>query len=344
MKDQIKQALLVYFQQKMTHAENLQITAFDQPSSGWSDEIFSVDVQWQEQETAHQQGFVIRKHQKGGLMADEHDLHRQFQVLQILSRANLFPSPNVYWYEEDETILGSRFFVMEKLPGRSYVPWSAEGRHFFEQAYEHGEVPRQFVLFLARLHQVDYAGLGLTQVLELPPPGTGYIDQKLQMLEALYEKYRFRSEPIFVDALEWLKKNRPSAQKYTLVHGDYRTGNMLYDGYRITGILDWELVEIGDPMVDVAYVCAKANRMDSPRLCYLLDREWFLEQYRELTGLKVDEKTLHYYELYHQMRFALISLAAEKAFVSGGSRDLRLARQGYRWPLMCHMIAELMGY
>jgi aminoglycoside phosphotransferase (APT) family kinase protein len=342
--EEIKQALLTYFRRKIPHDGKMRITAFDQPSSGWSDEIFSLDLQWQERERTLRQSFVIRKHQKRGLMSDEHDLSTQFKVLQILSLENILPLPKVYWYEEDETVLGSRFFVMEKLPGRSYVPWSSEGRRFFEQAYEHGEIPRQFVTFLARLHQIDYQALGLDKVLVVPEQGTGYIDRKLHMLERLYEKYRFSPDPVFVDALEWLKKHRPPAQRYTLIHGDYRTGNMLYDQQQITGILDWELVEIGDPMVDVAYVCAKANRMDSPRLCYLLDREWFLQQYQELTGLQFDEKVLHYYEVFHQMRFALISLAAAKAFVGGGSDDLRMARQGYRWPLMRHMIAEMLGY
>ncbi len=70
----------------------------------------------------------------------------------------------------------------------------------------------------------------------------------------------------------------------------------------------------------------------------------FLETYSELTGLKMEESVLHYYEVFHQVRFVLISQSAGTAFAKSQTKDLRMARQGYRWPLMRDMVAELLGY
>lgn len=338
------QSLLNYLQTQMPYAKNLTITDFSQPSDGWIDEAFLFVLNWEEKGVRFQHGLAVRKLKKGGLMSEESDLRKHYKVLEAVGRGSRLPVAKVHWYEEDERILGSPFFVMDKLPGRSYTPWSNEGIEFLRKAHDDGEIPKQFVQYLAELHQMDYKKLGLTKYLHDPGEGSDFIDYKLAEIERLCEKYQPAPDPILTDALLWLKKHRPQAQKLVLIHGDYRTGNMLYEDKKITGILDWEAAEIGDPMMDVAYVCAKANRMDSPLLCYLLGREWFLSMYSQLTGFTIDEKVLHYYEVFHQVRFMLLSLAAHYAFTKSGNNDLRMARQGYRIPLMRNLLAELLGY
>ena len=215
---------------------------------------------------------------------------------------------------------------------------------FFISAATDTEIPRQFTDHLISLHNLDYKQVGIDNVFEDPGAGYGFIDKKITEIENLYLKYKIIYDPVMTDAIEWLKQHRPAAQQLSIIHGDYRTGNMLYGENIISGILDWEAAEIGDPLMDVAYICAKANRMDSPLLCYLLDKEWFIQYYAEKTGLILNKKVLHYFEVLHQVRFLILSLSAAHAFEKEKATDLRMGRQGFRWTMMRNILAETLDY
>ncbi len=339
-----RQSLESYMAGKIGTGDSHEIRNFVQPSAGWSDEAFIFDLHWKEKGHSVKKGFAIRKQNKGGLMRETKDFSLQFSFLAWLEGRTSLPVPKVHWFEADESILGGPFFVMDRLPGKSYVPWSREGQRFLTEAYQDGNIPLQFVRMLADLHNLQVDGTELPPGLALPEGPLDYISEKLAGLEKMYNQYQLAPDPIMEDALAWMKANRPPAQRYAVVHNDYRTGNLLYENREITGVLDWEAAEIGDPMADVGYVCAKSNRMDSPLLCYLIERGQFLEKYEEFTGLVPDEAAIHFYEVFHQVRFVLISQSAGTAFNRGETGDLRLARQGYRWPLMRSMVAELLGY
>lgn len=344
MAEEVIQTLESYFGKKLDEAKNIEILDFHQPSAGWSDESFIITVRWNANGRSHEKGFAIRKQNKGGLMSEGKNFHQQFKFLDRLSRNCDLPVPTVHWYEGDDSVLGSPFFIMDRIQGESYVPWSKEGQEFFERAHAEEHIPLQFTQYLAKLHLHDYKQSGFPEDFEEPVGKYGYIERKLKELEGMYLQYQISPDPIMTDALEWLKSNKPAAQRYSIIHNDYRTGNLLYKRNEITGILDWEAAEIGDPMADVAYVCAKSNRMNSSLMCYLLEKQMFIKTYSELTGLKVEENVLHYYEVFHQVRFVLISQSAGTAFAKSQTKDLRMARQGYRWPLMRSMVAELLGY
>jgi aminoglycoside phosphotransferase (APT) family kinase protein len=330
----------VYLQRKMFPGVQLTIDDFYQASGGWTDETYVLTAK-NEDETKE---LVVRKLKKGSLLSEERNLSQQYRLLEILSSSTHLPVPKVYLFEEDQSIIGGEFIIMEKLEGQSYVPWSKEGRSFLLRASKDTDIPRQFADHLIALHNLNYERCGIQDVFEDPGEGKGFIDKKLAEIENLYLKYKIIFDPVMTDALEWLKQHRPSAQRLSIIHGDYRTGNMLYGEDHISGILDWEAAEIGDPLMDVAYISAKANRMDSQLLCYLLDKAWFLDYYAEETGLTVNKHVLHYFEVLHQVRFLLLSLSAAHAFEKEKATDLRMARQGFRWTLMRNLLAETIGY
>jgi aminoglycoside phosphotransferase (APT) family kinase protein len=338
--ESIKNSLQHYLQDQMFNGNPIEIEDFEQASGGWTDETYVFTVRTEQKS----EGLVIRKLKKSSLLSEERNLSQQFKLLQILSNSTPLPVPKVFRLELDKTIIGGEFMMMERLEGKSYVPWSKEGRAFLAEASNHTRIPQQFADHLITLHMLDYKKVGIHDVFADPGEGMGFIDKKLIELENLYLKYKIIYDPIMTDALQWLNHHRPGAQRLSVLHGDYRTGNMLYGVKDINGILDWEAAEIGDPLMDVAYICAKANRMDSPLLCYLLDREWFLDYYASQTGLSISEQDLHYYEVLHQVRFLLLSLSAANAFEKENATDLRMARQGYRWTLMRNLLAETLGY
>jgi aminoglycoside phosphotransferase (APT) family kinase protein len=336
----IKERLQEYLQKNLFPNEKPTIEEFTQASGGWTDDTYVLMVRITQQTI----GYVVRKLKKGSLLSEERNLAQQYQLLDVLSRSTQLPVPKVYKLERDSSIIGGEFIIMEKLEGRSYVPWSKEGKDFLVRASTETNIPKQFANHLIDLHNLPYKHLGIADILEDPGEGKGFIDKKLAEIEYLYLKYKNIYDPVMTDALEWLKQKRPSSQRLSIIHGDYRTGNILYKENNITGILDWEAAEIGDPLMDVAYICAKANRMDSPLQCYLLDREWFLDYYSKKTGIEVDENVLHYFEVLHQVRFLLLSLSAANAFEKENATDLRMARQGFRWTIMRNLLAETIGY
>jgi aminoglycoside phosphotransferase (APT) family kinase protein len=336
----IKESLQVYLQRNLFPNDQLTIVEFTQASGGWTDETYVLTVKT----TQKTIGYVVRKLKKDSLLSEERNLVQQYKLLDILSRSTQLPVPKVYKLESDSSIIGGEFIIMERLEGRSYVPWSKEGKAFFVRASTDTDIPKQFANHLIDLHNLPYKQLGIADVFEDPGEGNGFIDKKLAEIEYLYLKYRNIYDPVMTDALEWLKQKRPPSQRLSIIHGDYRTGNMLYKENTLSGILDWEAAEIGDPLMDVAYICAKANRMDSPLQCYLLNKEWFLDYYGKKTGIDVDEKILHYFEVLHQVRFLLLSLSASNAFEKENATDLRMARQGFRWTIMRNLLAETIGY
>lgn len=338
------QAVLAdYISEKILKKPNIKLTNFTQPSGGWSDETYMFDIHWRENEQEKRKGFVVRKVKKVGLMAKNKNLYPQYAILDILSSQTNLPVPKVYAFEEDESVLGGEFFVMEKLEGKSYVPWSREGRLFFAEASKSKNITEDFVRYLADLHTFNYKSLDLKLPLK-EIDSEKYLDEKIKDLEERYSAYKFYDDPIITDTFEWLKQNKPKPIELAIIHNDYRTGNLLFQDNQITGILDWEAVEIGDPRMDLAYVCVKPNRMDSPLVCYLLEREWFLNTYRQKAKIEFTDEEIFYFEVFHQLRFYLISLSAGHAFIREGSTDLRMSRQGYRLILMKNMLAELLGY
>ncbi|MFC4024042.1 phosphotransferase family protein [Oceanobacillus longus] len=338
----LKSVLMNYISKNILKQEDTKLIEFFQPTGGWSDEAYVLTLSWDNQGMKEDQGFVVRKAKSGGLMSAEKDLFPQFAILDKLNRHSNLPVPKVYVFEKDKSILGNEFFVMEKIEGTSYVPWSREGRAFFEKAAK-GEIPAQFAKYLAGLHNLDVHSLELDQSM-LKANVKNYLDSKIQELEKIYKNYKFVDDPIVTDAIEWLKVNKPNPVPLSIIHNDYRTGNLMYKDDEITGILDWEAAEVGDPRMDIAYVCAKANRMDSPLLSYLIEKNKFFTIYQGETDSEFSEEEIFYFEVYHQLKFLMISLSAAHAFMREGSSDLRMARQGFRLTLMKNMLAELLGY
>ena len=105
-----------------------------------------------------------------------------------------------------------------------------------------------------------------------------------------------------------------------LVHGAYRTGNLLVDDDRVSAVLDWELQVIGDPMYDVAYVLSDLNREGTDLLSNLVDRDDFYRDYEAATGIEIDDDACRYYQLLYAMRSVAFWMSASDLYATGRSR------------------------
>lgn len=282
---------------------------------------------------------VVRCYQASGLLREQTDPIRHYQVLLALQDTAI-PVPRVRWFESDPTLLGGPFFVMDEVPGWVPVPWSPEGRAFLAAAGR-GPIGGQFIAILAALHAVEWRTTELMG-LPAPAPGVAFAGAKVSELTDSVHAHQQEPEPILEDALGWMRAHLPAASATTLVHGDYRTGNLVYEGDRIAAVLDWEFACLGDPVLDLGWVCAASNRTDSDLVCYLMPRERFLDGYAARSGWRPADESLRFWEIYHQVRHTAIWLSSAKAYAEGLTTDIRLARMAYALPGMRRMVAELL--
>lgn len=331
-------ALEAYFGAKLGATSTPRITRQALASQGLSDDTLFLTLEFADGRT---QELVIRRYRSGGLLREETDPARQYNVLRALQHTSV-PVPPVLWFEDDETILGGVFFVMGRVDGFVPVPWSREGRRFLARVGS-GPIGAQFVRLLGEIHGLDWRALGLG-FLGAPEPGSGFASARVDKLEQMLRRHQIDPEPIFEDAIGWLRENAPQAGRTALVHGDYRSGNLIYDDDRIASVLDWEFTQLGDPIMDVAWVCAPSNRMGSDLVNYLMPQERFLQLYEQHTGSAVSPAALRFWIIYHQCWHGTLWLSSAAAYVRGETTDLRLARMAYTLPVMRRMVADLLEY
>jgi aminoglycoside phosphotransferase (APT) family kinase protein len=187
---------------------------------------------------------VLRKRPSGDLAPAAHDVAREFRIQQAL-RDTAVPVPDVMLFCDDESVVGTPFYLMERLYGRIFqdtalpdVPRRARRDIYRAQAQA-----------LAGLHAVDWEALGLGS---LARPGS-FLDRQIDRWTRAWGGDR--SSDVRAIA-EWLRHSRPDYERLALVHGDFKFTNLVFHPTesQLVGVLDWELAAIGDPLLDVAHI------------------------------------------------------------------------------------------
>ena len=338
----VQEKIAGYLESKLPRARNLALSDFVHSAGGWSHEIYVFYASWNEDGRAMRQGFCLRKDPGAGLLRELSNLREQYRVIKALE-ATVAPTPKAYWYEEDPSLLGGPFFVMEKVEGDVPNPWSRAGKQFYADAAKRGKLPRSFTEALASLHNLDWRTAGL-DFIGVPGDGKDFALREIAKWESLIDQSIRKPEPVLTELLMWLKANAPETRRLAFVHGAYRTGNLIIKDDAIAAIIDWELQVIGDPMYDVAYVLSNLNSEGSPLLSCVIEREFFLDYYQRLTGLTIDLEVCRYYEILYMMRSTAFWLSASGLFAEGRNKDLRLARTTYSVPVVLDMAAKALGF
>jgi aminoglycoside phosphotransferase (APT) family kinase protein len=341
--DPLEDRIRSYLAARLPDAGGLRLEGMQRIAVGWSHETWLFDAHWTEGGEPRSQGFCLRRDPGNALLRHLSHLGDQFRVLECLERTAL-PTPRAFWFESDPAVLGAPFLVMEKVPGTCPNPWGREGRRFYEEAAARGVLPASFTETLATLHSLDWRAAGL-DFLGVPTPGTPeFALREVRKWRELIDASGHSPEPVLTDLICWLEANAPVSERLTLVHGAYRTGNLLVDDDRISAVLDWELQAIGDPMYDVAYVLSDLNREGSELLSNLVPRDEFVRGYEAATGFSIDEDACRYYHILYAMRSAAFWMSASGLYAEGRSDDVRLARTAWSVPVVLERAARELGY
>ena len=191
---------------------------------------------------------VLRKKPPGKLLPTAHQVEREYRILAALAGTGV-PVPEVFALCEDESVIGTPFYVMGYLEGRVFIDPRLPG---LEPAARRA-VYSSTAAGLAEVHAVDVDAAGLSG---LGPPA-GYLERQIRRWARQYEASRTSEIEAMAALVRWLPAHLPLSPRTTLVHGDYRVGNLVFarDDARLEGVLDWELATLGDPFSDLAYLC-----------------------------------------------------------------------------------------
>lgn len=189
---------------------------------------------------------VLRKQPPGELLPSAHAVDREYRIMRALAETDV-PVPPALLYSDDRSIVGTPFYVMERVEGRVFHDCTLPG----VDPAERGEMYRSMARTLAAFHNVDFGAVGLG---DFGKPGNFYARQVTRWSRQ-WELSRTREDPNIDRLVEWLPAHIPQDDVSSLVHGDYRIGNLMFHPTepRVVAVLDFELSTLGHPLADLAH-------------------------------------------------------------------------------------------
>jgi aminoglycoside phosphotransferase (APT) family kinase protein len=267
--------------------------------------------------------FVLRRPPRGELAASANDVLRESRLLEHLAKTAV-PVPAVLARCDDPACIGAPFFIMSHVPGTPIndgLPPSLDRPGAAERIVD------DVVDALAALHAADLEQTGLATF----GKPTGYLERQLRRFGSLLDANATRPLPDLHFTASWLSDNIPTSTDITFVHGDYRLGNLMFDGpLHLTAVLDWEMATVGDPLADLGYCTATwAAAEDEQNPMFSLSRltsaDGFpgrgdlVRRYSERTGRTTH--SLAWYQVLALWKSAIFLEGSYRRFRSGASTD-----------------------
>ncbi|MBO1901552.1 phosphotransferase family protein [Leucobacter weissii] len=265
---------------------------------------------------------VLRRGPRPPLPESTHDMLREAALLEALGSTAL-PVPEVLAVCEDDSLLGVPFYVMPYVEGRILTTEEPEG---WDRPRVRRTVSEELLDTLVALHAVPVdaepiRGIGRPE---------GYLERQVRRFAALWTANTRRDLAVVADLAEWLGAHVPVSQRFSVVHGDYRLGNLMFArepgrSPRTVLVLDWEMATLGDPLADLGYLLATSADPGAPssvmqlspvtRRAGYLTREGLAERYARATSL--DLSRLAWYEVLALWKSAIFCEAIYTRWLSG---------------------------
>ncbi len=292
--------------------------------AGFSNPTYALDAVDRE---GRPREYVLRKRPGGELLPSAHRVDREFRVLRALARTDV-PVPKARVLCENPSVLGQSFFVMNRVHGRLSPNPALPGFTVDERR----AVYEDLVAVLARIHAVDVQAAHLADY----GKNGAYLQRQVDLWLRQYRAAETEHLPDMEALGKWLAANTPESSRTTLVHGDYRTNNVLLHPTepRIAAVLDWELSTLGDPLSDLAYTCMCYWLPDppvgfgdvDPAALGIPSEEAFLQSYCRASGI-AEVRHWNFYMALQMFKSAAILQGIYKRALAGEGTTAALQKK-----------------
>jgi aminoglycoside phosphotransferase (APT) family kinase protein len=310
---------------KLPGADDIRVSGVRIPSSsGLSAETVMFDASWRENGVERREGLVARVQPSGPAVFPSYHLDLEHRVMKALGEHTSVPVPRAFWQDDDPSVLGAPFLVMQRVDGRIPAddpPFTAAGWVLELTPEQRARMCDNGLQVLAALHAVDHRAIGL-DVLDRRELGEQPLDQQIAYWENTFAwAAEGEPNPTIEAAFEWIRANRPQDEPVVLSWGDARIGNMIFpDDLSVAGVLDWEMVGLGSPELDLAWwlflLRHHTEGIGVPLPEGIPTAEETVARYQELTGHEV--RNLHFYEAFAGLRLSILMVRAAHMMIAAG--------------------------
>ena len=288
--------------------------------------------------TVGEREFVLRRPPLGPVAPRSHDMRREHKGLSAL--APVYPyCPRPIHLCEDESVIGSVFFLMER--SRGFVIRTAWPDALGDDPALRRRISESLIDGLADLHRVDATAPALA---ELGKP-EGFVERQVSGWLGRWEKAKTREIPAMEELGAWLQARIPESSQVAVLHNDFKLDNAMYDlddPGRLVAVFDWDMVTVGDPLVDLGTLLgywtdpddeiARGTGQAVSRLSGFLNRQELADRYAARTGFDLDN--LGFYETFALFKTAVVIEQIYVRWVRGQTQDSRFENMGALVPLL----------
>jgi len=312
---ELEQRLAEYLRAKLG-APDLTVANLARIPGGASRETYRFRARYAANGKSLDRGLILRRDPAASLIETERST--EYRAYQAFHKLGL-PVPEPVALELGSDALERPFFIMAEV--ENCTTGSIMSPDPFGPNRE--KIGRQFFTVMAKIAAADPKAVGLADFEGAKDVGKTAMHEVARWEKVVDEDER-EPQPIVRAALRWLKRNPPPpAQKISVVHGDYRTGNFLVDDEgNIRAILDWEMAHLGDPLEDLGWAIDPLwSGGDASRPGGMLARADAIRIWEEASGLKADPKALHWWEIFASLKGAAIWISAALEYADGRNID-----------------------
>lgn len=285
--------------------------------------------------------FVLRKPPKGAIKRG-HDMSREFKVQSALAKA-FSKVPKMHGFSNDASVLGSDFYIMQKMEGVILNYAVAKARSISVDDYK--KIANSWLDTLVELHNVDYTSIGLS---DLGKPD-GYVKRQVSNWGKQYLKAKTEEFPEANLVMNWMQENQPKKYNHCLIHNDFKYDNVVFKDdtwQEVSAVLDWEMATLGDPLMDLGtslgYWTVATDHdfvkqgIPSPTIFEgNPKRSEIAQMYLEKSGRTTDN--LVFYYVFGLFKIAVIAQQIYFRFSKGWTTDPRFANLNKAAELCCKL-------
>ena len=294
---------------------------------------------------------ILRRPPSGTKAKGAHDMGREFRIQQAL--APVYPLvPTMIGLCLDEQVIGSEFYVMERLVGTILRRDLPDGIGL-DTMQARDRLCRNAIDALIDLHAADLDASGLRDL----DRGAGYVARQVSGWSERYRRAHTPDVGDFASVMSWLVEHEPADRSHTMIHNDFRFDNLVLDpgdSTRVLGVLDWELATVGDPLMDLGSAMAYWCQGDDPEPVQVIRLQptnaegmWTREQvwsaYGERRGMSIPERDRRFYELFGTFRLAAIAQQIYYRSFHGQTTNPKAAMMGGFVRILDERCRELLG-